>query len=326
MSSDEVDFSSAMAEAREELVRAVGGLAELQHAGLDSDVFATRTEGFVVKFFRVRGLGVTRGGVLDPTARTADRDGFCGMMPREALSVTLRTIKAHKALGPRGVAPLLWKGVDETKMVKAAAVVMARHEQLSERPDANWLVRKAIEALLEARKSGHVHGDLHWGQVLHNREGDGKSVVLVDWDAAAPTSCAAGVHPHLKPPIYGPYYCLRADDDWAVGCLALCALCPPGDRWAFVRPDTPATSATMMEAWRRVLGEPPFNAVRLVHKLKVTRDTGFRQVSLDEFVSNVSALHGGAIAPLDDSTRFAWTAAWSLLRWTNCASLASLLQ
>jgi hypothetical protein len=80
----------------------------------------------------------------------------------------------------------------------------------------------------------------------------------------------------------------------------------------------------MMEAWKRVLGEPPFNAVRLVHKLKVTRDTGFRQVSLDEFVGNVSALHGGAIAPLDDSTRFAWTAAWSLLRWTNCASLASL--
>jgi hypothetical protein len=151
MSSDEADFSPAMAVAREELVRAVGGLAESQHTGLESDVYATRTKGVVVKFFRVRGLGATRAGAFDPTVRSSDQGGLDGMTPREALSVTLRTIKAHKALGPRGVAPLLWRGVDETKMVKAAAVAMAHHEPLAERPDASWLVRRVIEALLEAR-------------------------------------------------------------------------------------------------------------------------------------------------------------------------------
>jgi hypothetical protein len=61
-----------------------------------------------------------------------------------------------------------------------------------------------------------------------------------------------------------------------------------------------------------------------------SRDTGFRQVSLDEFVSRANALHGGVMAPLDDGTRFAWTstAAWSLLRWPwkDAPSLFRLVQ
>lgn len=333
--SAEVGITLAMAVARERLAIKLGGLRELIcPLGCESSVFAVGIDGVVVKFLRVQGLGAVEGGKYVPwlpsteSKATSDAEG---MTPDHALRATWGILKAHSQLGPLGVAPLLWPGIDHKEMMTSAAIVMHRHEPLQEHFDPSWLVRKVIDAVLAARERGFNHGDLHLGQVLlarddggggalspdqvmHSTVGDGKRVVLVDWYTPDAAVTPPGPHPPFMPPMYGPGFCLRADDDWAIGCLAICALCPPKERWAFVRPRD--REARIMDAWSRVLGEPPgtLGLVRAKFRLPYTKqDTP--HPSLEEFVARFTALHNGKLAPLDDRTRFAWKAAWTLLRW-----------
>ena len=80
--------------------------------------------------------------------------------------------------------------------------------------------------------------------------------------------------------------------------------------------DTALRRLSESEALIRVLGEPPgrLALVRAKFGLSPTK-TDTAHPTLEEFVARFTALHEGRMAPLDDRTRFAWIAAWTLLRW-----------